>query len=73
MSVGAGREFLAVPGPATIPDEVLRAMRRPDVEIYSKPMIALNDRLLCHLSRLSATAGRCRIYITNGYPAWKRR
>jgi alanine-glyoxylate transaminase / serine-glyoxylate transaminase / serine-pyruvate transaminase len=53
MSVGTGREFLAVAGPATIPDEALRAMRRQDGEIYSRP----NDSLLCDLSRLSATAG----------------
>jgi alanine-glyoxylate transaminase/serine-glyoxylate transaminase/serine-pyruvate transaminase len=37
MSVRGGREFLAVPGPTTIPDEVLQAMQRPAVEIYSKP------------------------------------
>ena len=46
MNVRAGREFLAVPGPTTIPDEVLQAMQRPAVEIYSKPLIALTDSLL---------------------------
>jgi len=35
MSVRAGREFLAIPGPTTVPDEVLRAMHRPAVDIYS--------------------------------------
>jgi aspartate aminotransferase-like enzyme len=38
MSVRGGREFLAVPGPTTIPDEVLQAMQRPAVKIYSKPL-----------------------------------
>ena len=33
MAVRAGREFLAIPGPTTIPDEVLRAMHRPAVEL----------------------------------------
>jgi alanine-glyoxylate transaminase/serine-glyoxylate transaminase/serine-pyruvate transaminase len=33
MTVRAGREFLAVPGPTNIPDEVLQAMHRPAVEI----------------------------------------
>ena len=33
MSVRAGREFLAIPGPTTAPDEVLRAMRRPTLGI----------------------------------------
>ena len=36
MIVRAGREFLAVPGPTTIPDEVLRAMHRPAVDMYSR-------------------------------------
>ncbi len=58
MSVRAGREFLAVPGPATIPDEVLRAMQRPAVEIYAKPLIALTDSLLRDLGRLFATQGQ---------------
>jgi hypothetical protein len=35
MTVRAGREFLAIPGPTTMPDEVLQAMHRPALEIYS--------------------------------------
>ena len=35
MTVRAGREFLAIPGPTVIPDEVLRAMHRPAVDIYA--------------------------------------
>ena len=33
MSVRAGREFLAIPGPTTIPDDVLQAMHRPAVDM----------------------------------------
>ena len=36
MAVRAGREFLAIPGPTTMPDEVLRAMHRPALDIYSE-------------------------------------
>jgi alanine-glyoxylate transaminase / serine-glyoxylate transaminase / serine-pyruvate transaminase len=71
MNVRAGREFLAVPGPTTIPDEVLQAMQRPAVEIYSKPLIALTDSLLADLGQLFATKGRCYIYIANGHGAWE--
>ena len=39
MTVRAGREFLAIPGPTTMPDEVLRAMHRPALDIYSDQMI----------------------------------
>ena len=46
MSVAAGREFLAIPGPTVIPDAVLAAMHRPAVDIYSGPMVSLTDSLL---------------------------
>ncbi|HLN07993.1 MAG TPA: aminotransferase class V-fold PLP-dependent enzyme [Xanthobacteraceae bacterium] len=71
MVVRAGREFLAIPGPTTVPDEVLRAMHRPAVDIYAGPLIELTDSLLADLSRLFRTAGRSYIYIANGHGAWE--
>ncbi len=71
MSVRAGREVLAVPGPTNIPDQVLQAMHRPAVELYSKPLIALTDTLLRDISRLFGTASRSYIYIANGHGAWE--
>jgi alanine-glyoxylate transaminase/serine-glyoxylate transaminase/serine-pyruvate transaminase len=71
MVVRAGREFLAIPGPTTVPDEVLRAMHRPAVDIYSGPLIELTDSLLADLSRLFRTKGRSYIYIANGHGAWE--
>jgi alanine-glyoxylate transaminase / serine-glyoxylate transaminase / serine-pyruvate transaminase len=63
MVVRAGREFLAIPGPTTLPDEVLRAMHRPAVDIYAGPLLALTDGLLADISRLFRTEGRSYIYI----------
>jgi alanine-glyoxylate transaminase/serine-glyoxylate transaminase/serine-pyruvate transaminase len=71
MVVRAGREFLAIPGPTTVPDEVLRAMHRPAVDIYSGPMLDLTDSLLADLSRMFRTNGRSYIYIANGHGAWE--
>jgi alanine-glyoxylate transaminase/serine-glyoxylate transaminase/serine-pyruvate transaminase len=71
MAVRAGREFLAIPGPTTIPDDVLQAMHRPAVDMYSEPLIALTDSLLQDLSRLFGTATRPYIYIANGHGAWE--
>jgi alanine-glyoxylate transaminase / serine-glyoxylate transaminase / serine-pyruvate transaminase len=71
MVVRAGREFLAIPGPTTVPDEVLRAMHRPALDIYAGPLLALTDSLLRDLSRLFRTAGRSYIYIANGHGAWE--
>ena len=71
MTVRAGREFLAIPGPTTMPDEVLRAMHRPALDIYSKDMVDLTDSLLGDLSKLFATKGQSYIYIANGHGAWE--
>jgi alanine-glyoxylate transaminase / serine-glyoxylate transaminase / serine-pyruvate transaminase len=71
MAVRAGREFLAIPGPTTVPDEVLRAMHRPAVDIYGGPLLALTDSLMADISRLFRTEGRSYIYIANGHGAWE--
>jgi alanine-glyoxylate transaminase/serine-glyoxylate transaminase/serine-pyruvate transaminase len=71
MTVRAGREFLAIPGPTTMPDEVLRAMHRPALDIYSEELVQLSDSLLRDLSRLFATKGKSYIYIANGHGAWE--
>ena len=55
MTVRAGREFLAIPGPTNMPDEVLRAMHRPAIDIYSKQMTDLTESLLSDISKLFAT------------------
>ena len=71
MTVRAGREFLAIPGPTTMPDEVLRAMHRPAVDIYSGALVDLTDGLLRDVARLFRTEGRPYIYIANGHGAWE--
>src|SRR3954447_25624407 len=71
MVVRAGREFLAIPGPTNMPDEVLRAMHRPALDIYSEQMVELTDSLLRDLSKLFATKGRSHIHIANGHGAWE--
>jgi alanine-glyoxylate transaminase/serine-glyoxylate transaminase/serine-pyruvate transaminase len=71
MAVRAGREFLAIPGPTTMPDEVLRAMHRPAVDIYSGPLLQLTDSLLKDVARVFKTKGRTYIYISNGHGAWE--
>jgi alanine-glyoxylate transaminase/serine-glyoxylate transaminase/serine-pyruvate transaminase len=71
MTVRAGREFLAIPGPTVMPDEVLQAMHRPALDIYSRDMIELSDGLHRDLGTLFATKGRCYIHISNGHGAWE--
>ncbi len=71
MTLRAGREFLAIPGPTTVPDEVLRAMHRPAVDIYAGPLLALTDSLHRDIARVFNTTGRAYIYISNGHGAWE--
>ena len=71
MTLRAGREFLAIPGPTTVPDEVLRAMHRPAVDLYDGPLLALTDSLHRDVARVFRTQGRAYIYIANGHGAWE--
>jgi alanine-glyoxylate transaminase/serine-glyoxylate transaminase/serine-pyruvate transaminase len=71
MSVSAGREFLSIPGPTTVPDEVLRAMHRPAVDIYAGSLIDVTASLLEDLRRVFRTRGRTYIYAANGHGAWE--
>jgi alanine-glyoxylate transaminase/serine-glyoxylate transaminase/serine-pyruvate transaminase len=71
MTVRGGREFLVIPGPTTVPDEVLQAMHRPAVDIYSGSLVALTDSLFADLANMFRTAGRAYVYIANGHGAWE--
>src|SRR3954463_7721727 len=71
MTVRAGREFLAIPGPTTMRDAVLQAMHRPALDIYSDEMVQLTEGLLGDLSKLFATKGQSYIYISTGPGAWE--
>lgn len=71
MSVAAGREFLSIPGPTTVPDEVLRAMHRPAVDIYSGGLIDVTMSLLADLKRVFRTSGRTYMYAANGHGVWE--
>jgi len=71
MSVRSGREFLSIPGPTTVPDDVLTAMHRPAVDIYSGPLLEVTESCLADLQRLFRTRGQTYIYIANGHGAWE--
>ena len=72
MTVSRGRDFLALPGPTTVPHEVLQAMQRPAVDIYGEELTAVTDSCLDDLRRVFRTReGRTYIYIANGHGAWE--
>jgi alanine-glyoxylate transaminase/serine-glyoxylate transaminase/serine-pyruvate transaminase len=71
MTLASGREFLSIPGPTTVPDEVLRAMHRPAIDIYSGALLAVTTSCLADLRRVFRTEGRVYIYAANGHGAWE--
>jgi alanine-glyoxylate transaminase / serine-glyoxylate transaminase / serine-pyruvate transaminase len=62
---------LSIPGPTTVPDEVLRAMHRPAIDIYSGALLEVTTSCLEDLRRLFRTSGRVYIYAANGHGAWE--
>ena len=70
MSLRYGKEFLMIPGPTNVPEEVLRAMHRPAVDIYEGPLLETTDYCLASLKRLFRTVGNTYIYAANGHGAW---
>src|SRR3546814_6910006 len=71
MTVANGRAFLSIPGPTTVPDEVLAAMHRPAIDIYSGALVEVTASCLEDLGRLFRTRGRTYIYAANGHGAWE--
>jgi len=71
MTVRHGRQFLSIPGPTTVPDEILAAMHRPAVDIYGGELIGITDNCLADLRRVFRTRGRTYIYVGNGHGAWE--
>jgi alanine-glyoxylate transaminase/serine-glyoxylate transaminase/serine-pyruvate transaminase len=71
MTVANGREFLSIPGPSNVPDEVLAAMHRPAIDIYSGEMIAITENCLKDLAAIFRTNGRTYIYAANGHGGWE--
>ncbi|MBO0334083.1 aminotransferase class V-fold PLP-dependent enzyme [Sneathiella sp. CAU 1612] len=71
MSVRNGRQFLSIPGPTTVPDEVLAAMHRPAVDIRKGELVNVTARLKDDLRMISKSNGTPFIYIANGHGAWE--
>ena len=71
MTVASGREFLMIPGPTTVPDEVLAAMHRPAIDIYSGALIEVTTSCIADLRAIFRTDGRVYVYAANGHGAWE--
>ena len=71
MSLGFGRQYLAIPGPSTMPDRVLQAMHRGSPNIYEGGLIDMVASLWPDLRMVAGTSGHVASYIGNGHAAWE--
>lgn len=71
MTLSNGREILMMPGPTTVPDEVLGAMHRPAIDIYAGPLLDMTNACIHDLKTLFGTRHDVYIFASNGHGAWE--
>ena len=71
MSLRTRREIVVTPGPTMIPDEVLGAMHRPTVDLYSEDLHQVTLSCLADLRQIFRSAGDVYIYAAIGHGAWE--
>jgi len=71
MSLGFGRQYLAIPGPSTMPDRVLSAMHRAGPNIYAGDLLEMVEGLWPDLKAVAQTKGHVAAYIGNGHATWE--
>ena len=71
MSLANGRPYLAIPGPSTMPDRVLRAMHQGAPNIYDGPLVEMVESLWPDLRAVAGTTQNVAMYIANGHGVWE--
>jgi alanine-glyoxylate transaminase/serine-glyoxylate transaminase/serine-pyruvate transaminase len=67
----AGRHFLQIPGPAPVPDRILRAMDRPIIDHRGPEFQKLARRVLDGTKSIFKCSGPVVIYTATGTGAWE--
>jgi alanine-glyoxylate transaminase/serine-glyoxylate transaminase/serine-pyruvate transaminase len=67
----AGRHFLQIPGPSTVPDRILRAMDYPTIDHRGPEFQALGKKVLADIRKIFQTANPVIIYPASGTGAWE--
>ena len=71
MTISSGQNYLAIPGPSVIPEEVLRSMHRAAPNIYEGELIEITESLIPDLNYVAKSSGNVAIYIANGHGIWE--
>jgi alanine-glyoxylate transaminase/serine-glyoxylate transaminase/serine-pyruvate transaminase len=67
----AGRHFLQIPGPSTVPDRILRAMDYPTIDHRGPEFQLLGKKVLADIKKIFQTANPVVIYPASGTGAWE--
>jgi alanine-glyoxylate transaminase/serine-glyoxylate transaminase/serine-pyruvate transaminase len=67
----AGRHFLQIPGPSTVPDRILRAMDYPTIDHRGPEFQVLGKKVLADIRKIFQTANPVVIYPASGTGAWE--
>jgi len=71
MSLTAGPEIVAIPGPSIIPERVLGAMHRAMPDIYAGDLTEVIDEVFDALPAIAGTTSRAFVPIGNGHAGWE--
>jgi alanine-glyoxylate transaminase/serine-glyoxylate transaminase/serine-pyruvate transaminase len=71
MTYRPGRHFLQIPGPANVPDRVLRAMAAPTIDHRGPEFAALATDALGNLGELAGTSRPVALFPSSGTGAWE--
>jgi len=71
MSHTAGRHFLQIPGPSTVPERVMRAIDMPVIDHRGPEFAQLGKDVLAGMKRLFNTKSDVVIYPASGTGAWE--
>lgn len=71
MAVRRGRHFLQIPGPTNVPERVLRAMDRANIDHRGPEFAELGLRVLSGLGSIFKTEGTVVIYPSSGTGGWE--
>jgi alanine-glyoxylate transaminase/serine-glyoxylate transaminase/serine-pyruvate transaminase len=66
-----GRHFLQIPGPAPVPDRILRAMDRAVIDHRGPEFQQIGQRVLSGIKTIFKTSGPVFIYPASGTGAWE--
>ena len=67
----SGRHFLQIPGPANVPDRVLRAIARPTIDHRGPAFQAMTREILDRLREVFRTAEPVLVFPSSGTGAWE--